>query len=629
MKIRYFFGIVWLAILFSCIDNTIENDLEATSQEVQEIEYLYDVADTSYYDGDYLHAIKIYRRALTDARSISDLRLQSNLSNDIGLSFRFLTNYDSAIFYFQKALAIDLLRADTIRISGRIVNMATCYRQLGMTSKALNLFLEAKGLLKHYPKRANRINSALGNVYLQTEDYESALKYFQLQLENDDRTKIPSYLFNNIGYSFFRLVSYDSAAYYLKLALQVSDNDQGLINPLDNFGLLYIELGQLSTAEYYLDSSFRISSDLGMYYAMTDNQLVRARLYLKQGRNQQANDQVLEALYVARRINSVPLRMRAQEILMNLNLVETNYEKAFGFQAELMKLQEEVYKSERKKTDNVRYQFDLKEEQERTRIALREAELSELRSNQRFALSVALAVFLVFAVFVLVVIVRQRDLLKSVNAQLGEEKEKVEALNRQNFHFTKNSLAGVVAMLNKQIRLSEGQKIQQVLQQEKLRMETVNMLYNQAFQKGDGLISMKDFLTEIVENTINTFYENDEIHLINEFEDFYLSNDKAFSLGILLNEITVNACKYSLVNNPVFQVSSKWMNDIYVLEIWDQGSGFPKGFDWESSKSFGITLIRLFVDEIGGKLTIVSATNKGLNIKIEAPCEKETNHINR
>jgi two-component sensor histidine kinase len=87
-----------------------------------------------------------------------------------------------------------------------------------------------------------------------------------------------------------------------------------------------------------------------------------------------------------------------------------------------------------------------------------------------------------------------------------------------------------------------------------------------------------------------------------------LRSDKASGLGLLVAELVTNSFKYAYApgERGTVCVDFKHVNGGWRLEVSDKGRGMPEGFDVNTSKGFGMQVVKAFVRRLGATLAISS-----------------------
>lgn len=95
----------------------------------------------------------------------------------------------------------------------------------------------------------------------------------------------------------------------------------------------------------------------------------------------------------------------------------------------------------------------------------------------------------------------------------------------------------------------------------------------------------------------------------------------AISVGIITVELITNSIKHAFPGNRAgtITLSLKKKNAGAVIEVKDDGTGIPEGFDISSSDSLGLMLVNTQVQQIDGnfKITSENGTRSVLDFPIE------------
>jgi adenylate cyclase len=185
-----------------------------------------------------------YATALTLARTALDLVEAKNLAGEtnakalgnIGLLYQYLSDYQQALSYCQKALAI--------------------FEEIG----------SKEGIARNL--------SNIGLVYWNLSDYAQALSYLQKALaineEIGNKNGIAINL-GNIGNVYWHLSDYAQALTYQQKALAINEeigNKNGIAVNLGNIGTVYQDLSDYTQALSYYQKALSINEEMGSKYSM-------------------------------------------------------------------------------------------------------------------------------------------------------------------------------------------------------------------------------------------------------------------------------------------------------------------------------------------------------------------------
>jgi len=90
------------------------------------------------------------------------------------------------------------------------------------------------------------------------------------------------------------------------------------------------------------------------------------------------------------------------------------------------------------------------------------------------------------------------------------------------------------------------------------------------------------------------------------FDAFTLHAKQLIPLGIIVNELLTNSMKHAFKEKASGRVSlaAEKEGDHIRLVLHDDGLGLPEGFDSQAAGGFGLMLVRMMSDQLGGELTI-------------------------
>ncbi|MCP4631776.1 MAG: sensor histidine kinase [candidate division Zixibacteria bacterium] len=106
----------------------------------------------------------------------------------------------------------------------------------------------------------------------------------------------------------------------------------------------------------------------------------------------------------------------------------------------------------------------------------------------------------------------------------------------------------------------------------------------------------------------------------NDIDDAPISINQAYPLGLISNELVSNSLKYAFPNekNGEINVSLKKQDKQLELSIKDNGIGIPNDFDWKSSSTLGLKLVRTLVEnQLDGSIDMESNNGTKFTIKFD------------
>ncbi|WP_324028309.1 histidine kinase dimerization/phosphoacceptor domain -containing protein [Maribacter sp. BPC-D8] len=258
--------------------------------------------------------------------------------------------------------------------------------------------------------------------------------------------------------------------------------------------------------------------------------------------------------------------------------------------------------------------------------------IPELRITENLVPEESSSVFslvsILFAVFILGNTLG-KTLLKTYNAMYSSKKElsnqvhEKQNLLKEVHHRVKNNLQTVSSLLSLQSRNIEAGPMKGLLKSTQNRVIAMAMVHEMLYMRNDiSHIEYKSYVQELGEYLIRSIKGNDNnVDLIIDIPDIKLGIDTAIPLGLLINETLTNALKYGIESDKEGAISIKLQKDLeqencYILEIGDNGIGFPETINYKTTKSLGLKLIHNLTRQLRGTIQRDDA-KKGTNYIIQ------------
>jgi len=259
---------------------------------------------------DYDRSISIYASALSISEQQESQKYVANCANDIGFAYAQKGETDTALVYFQKALAIAQEIRDSDFESTIYLNMADLYTDFGEYEQAMNYYNLALEKVDEADKTSKAIILGnIGNLYSEMGKFDEAEKYVNQAISlirsdaNADRNSTLALLYGLLSSIYLEMELNNDAIDCCNKALLIANNIYDEKHPIiasfyGTLGAAYSNLGDTAKALSYKEKNIELKrliyGENSPKLSVSYNNL--AKLYSKLGRYEEAIELYTEAL---------------------------------------------------------------------------------------------------------------------------------------------------------------------------------------------------------------------------------------------------------------------------------------------------------------------------------------------
>ncbi len=548
----------------------------------------------------------------------------------------FLTNILKAqkITNGNKSLPFSLKAYEIAKNSGNKKDAATAlievshdYERLGNLRLALKYTLEAAGIYQEDNDLENLAvtNNRIGSVYLSLEDTCLSLKYLEKALlynKKNSHDNLAGYDLNNIGEIYRLSGKYPEAKSYFNEALTYftpTEDSLEYAYTIGNLGLVESATGNFSLANQYLEKASKVLYKLGDYYPITVYLTENAKILFEQGRYKEAIDKLNTSLVYSQREGLREQTVQTYKLLSEIYSSRNHYKNAFKYYQLYTALNDSLINLDVvRKMESQRTDFE---------ITKRETVIENLQHINKLrniiililTLSIIAITILAFSMFRLLRKIKGMNSLLLRNASELENKKKnlekalveKEALNKEIHHRVKNNLQVVSSLLSLQSRRFKDKDTIAAIEDSRNRIETISLIHQKLYQSENmAFVKAPEYIRQLIEAIHRTYSgENLKIKHILDIENLYFDIDTAVPLGLIINELAINAYKYAFTesNTGTIHLETRLLsNSCCSFMFKDNGKGLPSGFNLKSTNSLGIKLINILSGQLNGKAEFYS-----------------------
>lgn len=578
-------------------------------------------ANLAYLQGNYDNALKQFENNLQKSTTKNLIRIQISSLTNIGRINWLRNNPEKALRYYNEALQ----KSDSANIpfmKGMLNLLAgIVYQDMGYYEMAASKILNSIEIFEqmNYLSRLPYAYNYMGSVCFEMQDNEKAVEY--LRKANKGLSQTGDYWGQSIahrfmGRAFRRLKMQDSAEYYfrnsLKLARELNDRsgemsslrflgevllDQG---KTDSAGLLLYESLNKSIASKNIRERINILYDLGI-------------LNKQKGKYNQALSLLNDAVSL-----SDSLELFYESMLLNKQLAETyesmgDYRNAVKFFKTYKSLNDSIVSSEKNKNLN---ELQLKYETEK-----KNSEISSLRMQQRIQearlksqkiLGYSLSATLILVTAITILLWHNYKLKKKANSEK-------EILLKEIHHRVKNNLQTISSLLSLQSYNIDDSNIKEAFRESQERVKSIALIHQMLYQQEKlSEIDFGQYLQRLTDSVSAVFinpYSNISCSI--DCDQTRIDIDTAIPLGLIANELIVNAYKYAFKGKDKGEINISFRRNSknrYLFKIQDNGVGIPDHFKTCRSETLGLKLVSLLVRQLRGSISISNSVGTEITI---------------
>ncbi len=211
-------------------------------------------------------------------------------------------------------------------------------------------------------------------------------------------------------------------------------------------------------------------------------------------------------------------------------------------------------------------------------------------------------------VFIIRDIADRKRAEEEIQRQLAEK----EILLKEVHHRIKNNIASIGGLMSLRMQTVTNPEAVAVLKDAIGRIDSMRILYDKLLLSEDYKdISVKKLSREPDRYDFAIFPDQAKIMLEMRIADFHLDAKQLFPLGVIINELLTNIMKYAFIDRKTgsIKIGLSRKNNHATLAIQDNGRALPDGFDLENSKGFGLMLVKMLSQQLGGSFSM--AKHKG------------------
>jgi len=184
-----------------------------------------------------------------------------------------------------------------------------------------------------------------------------------------------------------------------------------------------------------------------------------------------------------------------------------------------------------------------------------------------------------------------------------------DVLLKEIHHRVKNNLQVISGLLNLQSHYIGDEKVKGIFKESQNRVKTMALIHEELYQARDlASVDFSDYIRSLVKNLFASYsIDPDALSLELDLEDVNMVVDTAIPCGLILNELVSNSLKHAFPDGRRGKMKVRFVSNgekSYTLSVADDGAGFPKDLDITRTKSLGMQLVNILVEQLGGTMEL-------------------------
>jgi two-component sensor histidine kinase len=200
-----------------------------------------------------------------------------------------------------------------------------------------------------------------------------------------------------------------------------------------------------------------------------------------------------------------------------------------------------------------------------------------------------------------------------------------DATIREIHHRVKNNLQTIAALLRLQARRLRSPEARAALEESERRIRSIAVVHETLSRDASDVVPFDEIVRPLARLVEEASVGPDRcIRITVEGHVGDLPGELATPLAVVLNELVQNAVDHAFTGEAVPGVEGRVrvvlgrLGDDVVLEVADDGPGFPPGFDLEASSGLGLSIVHTLVTtEMGGAIDL--GDDEGARVVVRVP----------
>ena len=204
-------------------------------------------------------------------------------------------------------------------------------------------------------------------------------------------------------------------------------------------------------------------------------------------------------------------------------------------------------------------------------------------------------------------------LLKLTEEKLIATLSEKDILLREVHHRVKNNMAAIIGLFDLQRQTMDDLHSQTILVELSSRVRAMSLVHEKLYRSESlSQIDFQDYTQSLLSH-LRTSFGSPDVRCEIDAHGVFLPLDMAVPCGMIINELITNALidafpqerSGGMEEAAYIWVTLRQDQDRFILSVADNGVGLPPGFDWHTTKTLGLSLVRMLGQhQLGGRYQV-------------------------
>ena len=215
-------------------------------------------------------------------------------------------------------------------------------------------------------------------------------------------------------------------------------------------------------------------------------------------------------------------------------------------------------------------------------------------------------------------IIRDVTERKKTEKLLQNSLNEKEMLLKEIYHRVKNNLVIISSLLSLQSQYIKDEESKNIFKESQNRARSMALIHERLYQSTDlKRIDFGEYIRTLSNDLYNTYVIDKSLVTLNiDVDDVKLDINTSIPLGLIVNELVTNSLKHAFPPGKSGEIDIQFhiQDDKYILEVKDNGIGFPKDINYQNTDSLGLRLINSLTEQIDGEIEFNNTSGTSFKI---------------